>query len=66
MSYKTANTDNIYKEGTVITAKEDPGLKLVIIKYHYPIYYCAVLGDAARSNFTYFESQLIPQAALDQ
>ena len=65
MSYKT-NTDNIYKEGTLITAKTNPGLKLRIMKYYQRIYYCAVVGDAARKHLTYFENDLIPPAVLDQ
>lgn len=57
MSFRT-NTDNRYKEGTIITAKADPGLKLMIMKYYQRIYYCAVIGDADR-NLAYFERELI-------
>jgi len=61
MSYRT-NTDNIYKEGTFITAKADPELKLVIIKYLQRIYYCAVVSDPSRKHLVYFERELIPPA----
>jgi hypothetical protein len=57
------NDDNIYKAGTVITAKEHPDRKLVIMKYLHRIYYCAVLGDAANNHLTYFETQLTPPYA---
>lgn len=59
MSYRT-NDDNIYKEGTVITAKVDPGLKLIIKKYYQRIYYCAVVSDPERKHLVYFERELIP------
>lgn len=61
MSYRT-NTDNIYKEGTAITAKVDPGLKLIIKKYYQRIYYCAVASDPERKHLVYFERELIPPA----
>ena len=54
------NNDNIYKEGTVICAKSDPDLKLVILKYHQRIYYCAAVDHPERNNFAYFERELIP------
>jgi hypothetical protein len=60
-----ANIDNLYPEGTVITAKDDPALTLVIMKYYQRIYYCAVVGDAARKPLTYFERELIPPVLWD-
>ncbi len=59
MSYKT-NTDNIYKEGTIISAKVRPDEKLLIMKYYQRTYYCAVVGDAARKQLAFFERELIP------
>lgn len=59
MSYRT-NNDNIYKEGTMITAKVDPELKLIITKYYQRIYYCAVVAEPDRKQFAYFERELIP------
>ena len=59
MSLRT-NADNIYKEGTVITAKVDPGRKLIIKKYYQRIYYCAVVSDPEHKHLVYFERELIP------
>jgi hypothetical protein len=59
MSERT-NTDNIYKEGTIISAKVDPSLKLKITKYYQRIYYCAVVGDESRKELAYFERELMP------
>jgi hypothetical protein len=61
MSHK-APADNIYKEGTFITAKEDPDVQLVITKYMQRIYYCAVVGNAERKELAYFERELIAPA----
>jgi len=63
MSVKT-NFDNIYEEGTVITAKADPDVKLVILKYYQRVYYCAAVGDAGRKNLIYSEKELIPPSKL--
>jgi hypothetical protein len=52
--------DNLYEEGTIICAKENPTLKLVITKYSQRIYYCTVPGDTTGRRFAYFESNLIP------
>lgn len=62
----TTNTDNIYKEGTLITAKADPGLKLKIVRYYHRIYYCAIVGDVNQKHLAYFERELIPPALLSQ
>jgi hypothetical protein len=63
MSYKT-NSDNLYKEGTLIRAKARPELQLVIRRYYHRTYYCGVVGDAAKENLTYFEKDLIPPSRL--
>lgn len=47
-------------EGTVITAKADPGKKLLIVRYFQRTYYCVVIGDVARRQLTYFERELMP------
>jgi hypothetical protein len=66
MSYRT-NSDNIYAEGTLITARQDPSLKLKIIKYYQRIYYCAVVGDENRKQLAYFERELIsPEKPREQ
>jgi hypothetical protein len=59
MSYRT-NSDNIFAEGTIITAKQNPSVKLKIIKYYQRIYYCALVGDEARKQLAYFEGELLP------
>ena len=59
MNYKREN-DNIYPAGTVISAKADPGVKLVIMKYIHHTYYCSVLGNAGVSNLKYREQDLVP------
>jgi hypothetical protein len=58
MSYKT-NTDNIYAEGTMITALENPSLKLKIVRYYQRIYYCAIAGEEDKKHLAYFERELI-------
>ncbi len=50
--------DNIYPEGTFITAKDNPQLRLVITKYCQRIYYCSDFADESR-RFAYFERNLI-------
>jgi hypothetical protein len=50
--------DNIYQEGTFITAKDNPELRLVITKYCQRIYYCSDFADESR-RFAYFEHNLI-------
>lgn len=58
MSYRT-NSDNIYAEGTLITAKANPSLKLMIMKYYQRTYYCAVVGDEDKKHLAYFERELV-------
>lgn len=58
MSYRT-NTDNIFQNGTLITAHANPSLQLKIMKYYQRIYYCAVVGDPGRKQLAYFERELI-------
>lgn len=64
MSLNT-NTDNIYPAGTIITAKVNPELKLIITRYFQRIYYCAVVGEPERKHFAYYERELIPPAAAN-
>jgi hypothetical protein len=58
MSYKT-NADNIYAEGTIITAKANPSVKLKIMKYYQRTYYCAIVGDEEKKQLAYFERELV-------
>jgi hypothetical protein len=57
MSYRT-NSDNIYAEGTQITAKENPSRMLKIISYRQRIYYCDVVGEEDRKQLAYYEREL--------
>lgn len=59
MSYHT-NTDNMYELGTHVTAKADPALKLIIVKYYQRIYYCAETENLSRKHLAYFENELNP------
>ena len=52
------NDDNLYKEGSIICAKIEPTLKLLITKYSQRIYYCTVVGHPDQKNLAYFESEL--------
>ena len=51
--------DNVYEEGSFITAKENPSLKLIITKYCQRIYYCSAVDDREGRQYAYFESNLI-------
>lgn len=50
--------DNIYKEGTFITAKAAPDRPLVINRYYKRIYYCRPAGDLSHKFLAYFEREL--------
>ena len=52
------NNDNLYQEGSIICAKIEPALKLLITKYRQRIYYCTVIGHPEQNNLAYFESEL--------
>jgi hypothetical protein len=54
------NTDNTYPEGSFITAKENPSVRLKIVAYRQRIYYCEVAGDEGGKQFVYFERELEP------
>jgi hypothetical protein len=56
----TLSNDNIYPEGTLLTAKANPSLQLIVHKYYQRIYYCAVVGNPDHKHFAYFERELIP------
>ena len=62
---KNFMSDNIYEEGTVITAKINPDLKLIILRYYQRIYYCAIVGAIDNKPFAYFERELVPPGGLD-
>ena len=51
-------TSPLYPPGTVVYAKENPAIELVILYYAKGIYYCAVVGDAKYNNLPFLECQL--------
>ena len=51
--------DNLYEEGSIVTAKENPELKLIITKYCQRIYHCRAVGEPEGRAFAYFETNLI-------
>jgi hypothetical protein len=51
--------DNIYKEGTFITAKADSKCKLIIDRYIDRIYYCKAMDDPEGKLLAYFERELV-------
>ncbi|GHN02390.1 hypothetical protein WSM22_38790 [Cytophagales bacterium WSM2-2] len=59
------NDDNLYKEGTIVSAKVDPSRKLVIMRYRQRIYYCAVVDHPDQNDYAYFEKELIPPTIAD-
>lgn len=59
---ETSSADNIYPAGTLITAKVNPSLPLIIVRYYQRIYYCAVVGNPDHKHFAYFERELTPPA----
>lgn len=61
----TLSKDNIYPTGTLIKAKVNPALPLIIHKYYQRIYYCAVVDDPDHKHFAYFERELIPPVNKD-
>jgi len=54
------NDDNFYPEGAVVSAKVNPSLQLVIMKYRQRIYYCSAVDHPELNNFAYFERELVP------
>ena len=52
--------DNLFKEGTLVSAKVAPDRGLLIDRYYKRIYYCKPLNDPAHKLLVYFERELIP------
>jgi hypothetical protein len=65
MSYKT-NSDNKYKEGTLIFAKSHPDVQLKIIRYYHRTYYCAIVGEASEKSLEYFEHELLAPTTVQR
>lgn len=56
---RTVTMENLYKEGDVVCAKENPTKKLVIRRYVDRIYYCKVQDDITAKELVYFERELV-------
>ena len=54
------DADNRYQEGTIISARVSPSVKLKITRYYQRIYYCALVSEPNHKQFAYFERELIP------
>ena len=52
--------DNIYKAGSLITAKAYPLEKLKIERYYQRIYYCSIVDAPQQKHLVYFERELVP------
>lgn len=50
--------ENKYKEGSVVCARVDPTLKLIIRRYIDRIYYCRVQSEPERKELVYFEREI--------
>lgn len=57
------DNDNIYPEGSFITAVLHPDIKLLIDSYRQRIYYCSV-ADHPDRQLVYFEKELIAPSTL--
>ena len=51
--------ENKYKEGDIVSAKTNPGLKLVIRRYIKRIYYCKIQKAPNQKELVYFERELM-------
>lgn len=52
--------ENIYSEGTLITARKAPEDILIINRYLKRIYYCVPVNDPTHKVLAYYERELIP------
>lgn len=58
--------DNRFEEGSIIVAKANPEIRLLITKYLQRIYYCVELDDPTQKTQVYFERELISPILLSQ
>jgi hypothetical protein len=52
---------NIFPEGSVVYAKEDPTLKLRVRRYVSRIYYCTIEESPSQKELVYYERELMTQ-----
>jgi len=55
--------ENKFKEGEVVCAQVNPGLKLIIRRYVDRIYYCKIQDEPGRKELVYFEREIMPFAS---
>ena len=54
--------ENIFPKGSVVYAKENPTLALVVRRYVGRIYYCTIQANPShRKELVYFERELMTQ-----
>ena len=51
--------ENKYKEGEIVYARVNPGLKLIIRRYVDKIYYCKIQDEPDRKELVYFEREIL-------
>lgn len=52
------SSDNKYKEGEIVYAKECPTIPLVIRRYLHRVYYCKIVDDTKGEELVYYEREL--------
>jgi hypothetical protein len=50
--------DNVFKEGELVYANENPALELIIRRYVQRVYYCRVKDGLDQNDLVYFEREL--------
>ncbi|KAA3439709.1 hypothetical protein [Rufibacter hautae] len=50
--------ENLYLPGTVVFARVNPGLKLVVRRFAKRVYYCTVQENPAQKELVYFEREI--------
>ncbi len=58
--------ENIFPEGSVVFAKANPDLKLVVRRYAKRIYHCTIQDSPLETELVYFERELAAAAGLQK
>ena len=53
--------ENIFPEGAVVYARENPAIALVVRRYVGRIYYCTLQNNPSHKELVYFERELMTQ-----
>lgn len=56
--------ENIFPEGSVVFAKVNPDLKLVVRRYIKRIYHCTIQDSPLQTELVYFERELTNSAGI--